>query len=458
MGSPVVLPGERAASVDQGSGTSSLRSLICRRPRGSESMSYSGPPAAEISGPQQHLEDRIRHFRQILERHLVEHLQQQPLPPSAASGASPLLRPEAADSQPDQPLTPSMPARGTTDFAWRAGPVLVNGPFDRSPATSPCLDPRPSDGISSSANYRSDSCSHDGPRCATQRLLDAANEECATEEVVERSGQEGRHPCPFLKKISHERQWRRSSPAADSHGARPPNSARSASRHSPRRSFSPRSDRAPPFEISHQVLRSVVQIFLDPLQDPANAKNVAEELLFHDLPSENVQALNVTVLQDQNSRTAFLAKLQDDGGKISRVRIAWHLAGGAAAAAAIETRGIRCDDGHCACGRYGRGGYVATSAAKANAYADSDGAGGWRHLFLVLALPDEDVVKGERGFRPRCTAADLPSHPTEYCFVDEDRLHCVCRMDYQWAPTGRRPKVATSGGHTRAWRKELHER
>jgi len=126
-----------------------------------------------------------------------------------------------------------------------------------------------------------------------------------------------------------------------------------------------------------------------------------------------------------------------------------------AAAAAIETCGIRCDDGHCACGRYGRGGYVATSAAKANAYADSDGAGGWRHLFLVLALPEEDVVKGERGVRPPCTAADLPSHPTEYCFVDEDRLHCVCRMDYQWAPTGRRHKIATSGGHTRAWRREL---
>jgi len=443
---------ERSASADHGNvaGTSSLRSLmIGRRSRGSEraeSMSYSGPPAVETSGPQQHLEDRIRHFRQILERHLVEHLQQQPLPPSAASGAPPLLRREPElPSQQDHPRTPSMPAR-CADYTWR-GPLLVNGPVDRLQATGACHDPRPNDG-SSFGN----SCNQDGPRCATPKFLAAATAECATDEVIDRSGQERQLPC-LLKTNGHERHWRRSSPAADGHGVKPPNSARSNSRYSPRRSFSPRHERAP-IEMSLQALRSVVQIFLDPLQDPANARNVAEELLCHDLPSENVQALSITILQDQKSRNAFRTKLQDDGGKISRVRIAWHLAGGAAAAAAIETCGIRCDDGHCACGRYGRGGYVATSAAKANAYADSDGAGGWRHLFLVLALPEEDVVKGERGVRPLCTAADLPSHPTEYCFVDEDRLHCVCRMDYQWAPTGRRPKVATSGGHTRAWRRE----
>mmetsp|Transcript_135052 Transcript_135052/g.269498 ORF Transcript_135052/g.269498 Transcript_135052/m.269498 type:complete len:799 (-) Transcript_135052:316-2712(-) len=450
MGSPT-FPAERSSSADHGKifGTTSLRTLVCR-PSKNESMSYSGP-AAEASRPQQHLEDRIRHFRQILERHLVEHLQQQPLPPSAATGVPPIVRPATMEppSQQDQPETPSMPARCA---AWQGGPLLVNSPFDRSQANSPCHDPKSNEG-SSLANCRSSSCSHDGPRCATQKLLDAATAECAAEEVVEKGGQERQFPC-LLKRSGQERQMRRSSPAPDGHGVKPPNSARSASRHSPRRSFSPRHDRGP-FEMSLQALRSVVQIFLDPLQDPANASATAEELLFHDLPSENVQALNITVLQDQNSRSAFLAKLQDDGGKISRVRIAWHLAGGAAAAAAIETRGIRCDDGHCACGRYGRGGYVATSAAKANAYADSDGAGGWRHLFLVMALPEEDVVRGERGFRPPCTAADLPSHPTEYCFVDEARLHCVCRMDYQWAPTGRRPKVATSGGHTRAWRKEL---
>jgi len=107
---------------------------------------------------------------------------------------------------------------------------------------------------------------------------------------------------------------------------------------------------------------------------------------------------------------------------------------------AITEEGICCDEARCACGRYGRGGYVALSAAKANAYADSGGAGGKRHLFMVLALPDEDVVQGERGIRPIRTAADLPSHPTEFCFVDAARLHCLCLLTYNWVPTGRRSK------------------
>jgi len=197
----------------------------------------------------------------------------------------------------------------------------------------------------------------------------------------------------------------------------------------------------------------MVQVFLDSNRTNQETDVIAKDLLFDSLPRENVQNLRIVSLHDEISRAAFLRRMHDEGAKASRIRITWHLTCNEASAGAIEAQGIRCEEGHCAHGRYGRGGYVATSAAKANAYADSDGNGGMRRLFLVLALPEEEVVRGERGLRPSCTAADFPSHPTEYCFVDESRLHCVCRMDYFWMPTGRRSKASNPpGAIARPWR------
>lgn len=172
---------------------------------------------------------------------------------------------------------------------------------------------------------------------------------------------------------------------------------------------------------------------------PDELYSVVKALFFDSLPRENVSELDVQQIGKEWSKDRFLKAVWEDGVCWSRVRVAWHLCS-LQAMSAITEEGICCDEARCACGRYGRGGYVALSAAKANAYADSGGAGGKRHLFMVLALPDEDVVQGERGIRPIRTAADLPSHPTEFCFVDAARLHCLCLLTYNWVPTGRRSK------------------
>lgn len=203
-----------------------------------------------------------------------------------------------------------------------------------------------------------------------------------------------------------------------------------------------------------RTLRNCIRhLLFDPVIDEQAMNNCLETLLFDSLPLDNVDNLRPMFLGDDASRRRFQDMLHQDGDThLSRVRFAWHLAGSAAAAKAIETEGISCHEGHCACGRYGRGGYVATSAAKAHAYADSEGQGGERHIFLALILPEEDVLRGERGIRPARTAADLPSCPTEFCFVDQARIHCVFRVDYTWVPTGRRAKKTTVGGHVRAWR------
>lgn len=211
-----------------------------------------------------------------------------------------------------------------------------------------------------------------------------------------------------------------------------------------------------PLERTSQQARKLVHVFLKPLDDSETLHTEVERLLFETLPPENVEVLKITPLHNARSRQLFLNLLHEEGGNVSLVRLAWHLAGNAVAADAIQAEGIRCDTRHCTCGRYGRGGYVATSAAKANAYADSECDSGNRHLFLVLVLPEEEVARGKRGTRPLSTAVDYPGHPTEYCFVDDARLHCVCRVDYLWLPTGRREKVTTSGGHVRAWRTRSH--
>lgn len=213
-----------------------------------------------------------------------------------------------------------------------------------------------------------------------------------------------------------------------------------------------RQRRRSPSECSKKVMRQYLKILLEPTADLQAATALVEELLFESLPAENVQGLRQHFLSDGPSKERFVDALQREGGDSGRVKLAWHLAGSATAAKAIETEGIRCDDGHCACGRYGRGGYLATSASKANAYADSACNGGERHVFFALVLPEEELLRGERGTRPVRTASDLPSHPTEYCFVDQARVHCVCRLDYSWVSTGRRSKKTTAGDHVRAWR------
>lgn len=207
-------------------------------------------------------------------------------------------------------------------------------------------------------------------------------------------------------------------------------------------------DRSP--QRSTQETRGILQVFLDPSNNMLAMLRAAEGLMLESLPVENVENLRITGLCAPNR--SFLRILGTEGSSRGRLQFAWHLAGSAEAADEIQAEGIRCDEHHCSCGRYGRGGYVATSAAKANAYADSEGSGGERYLFLVLALPGEEVALGKRGLRPSCTAADHSTHPTEFCFIDQSRLHCACRLDYCWVPSGRRMKEKTVGNHVRAWR------
>lgn len=77
----------------------------------------------------------------------------------------------------------------------------------------------------------------------------------------------------------------------------------------------------------------------------------------------------------------------------------------------------------CQMGAYGYGAYVGTHAGIAHQYATPDKTG-LRHMCLMLVVVGSNVVLGKAGQRsPRSvTAMDSMRNPTQYCFVDDERL------------------------------------
>lgn len=164
---------------------------------------------------------------------------------------------------------------------------------------------------------------------------------------------------------------------------------------------------------------------------PEEVCRVAEGWLFESLPPDCVVDLEVEPLRNDASKARFLRTLQDDGAQWSQVQVAWYVAGSQEGADGIIAEGIRCDHEHGSCGPCGHGGNVALTPAEAG----GAGSAGVRRLFLVLALPERDVVQGQRGVRPPRTAVDNPKGPAQYCFADASRLHCACLLKFRWAPT-----------------------
>mmetsp|Transcript_149373 Transcript_149373/g.271929 ORF Transcript_149373/g.271929 Transcript_149373/m.271929 type:complete len:961 (+) Transcript_149373:97-2979(+) len=95
--------------------------------------------------------------------------------------------------------------------------------------------------------------------------------------------------------------------------------------------------------------------------------------------------------------------------------------------------------GICQTGAYGLGAYVGTHAGVAHQYADADEAGR-RYMCLVLVVAGKKVVKGQQGEQPKATALDNLSNPTQYCFVDEERLLVSHLITYH-AKMGTRKRI-----------------
>jgi len=97
-------------------------------------------------------------------------------------------------------------------------------------------------------------------------------------------------------------------------------------------------------------------------------------------------------------------------------------------AAEILREGLLVKECNTAC--YGLGAYVGTHAGVAHQYADPDSLGN-RFMYVVLVALGPRVVKGKQGVQAEVTAADRLINPTQYCFVEEDRLAVTHAIVYQ---------------------------
>eukprot|EP00930_Biecheleria_cincta_P018242 TRINITY_DN14276_c0_g2_i1.p1 TRINITY_DN14276_c0_g2~~TRINITY_DN14276_c0_g2_i1.p1 ORF type:complete len:913 (-),score=119.37 TRINITY_DN14276_c0_g2_i1:239-2977(-) len=86
----------------------------------------------------------------------------------------------------------------------------------------------------------------------------------------------------------------------------------------------------------------------------------------------------------------------------------------------------------CATAAYGRGAYVATHAGIAHQYADPD-ENGRRHMCVALAAVGSKLVKGKEREQQFAVAADRVVNPTQYCFIEEDRLYVSHLITYRAA-------------------------
>jgi len=91
-------------------------------------------------------------------------------------------------------------------------------------------------------------------------------------------------------------------------------------------------------------------------------------------------------------------------------------------------------------GAYGKGSYVGTHAGIAHQYAAPDD-NGLRHMCLVLVVVGSKPIKGKAtlaGEKPMATAMDSMVNPTQYCFVEEDRLVATHVISYRTIGDGRK--------------------
>jgi len=91
----------------------------------------------------------------------------------------------------------------------------------------------------------------------------------------------------------------------------------------------------------------------------------------------------------------------------------------------------------CVIGANGNGAYVGCHAGVAHQYASPDAAG-LRHMCVVLVVVGDSVVKGEASVVPVATSMDRLKNPTQYCFVDEERLLASHVVRYRVVGDGRR--------------------
>eukprot|EP00747_Dinoflagellata_sp_TGD_P101839 gnl/TRDRNA2_/TRDRNA2_168471_c2_seq1.p1 gnl/TRDRNA2_/TRDRNA2_168471_c2~~gnl/TRDRNA2_/TRDRNA2_168471_c2_seq1.p1 ORF type:complete len:898 (-),score=91.25 gnl/TRDRNA2_/TRDRNA2_168471_c2_seq1:115-2700(-) len=151
--------------------------------------------------------------------------------------------------------------------------------------------------------------------------------------------------------------------------------------------------------------------------DKHSDRLVVERLFFDSIPEKHIKILDVEQVIQPALLKQFCRQLVTDrvcveaafhGTRVENLD-------------AIVAQGLSTTS--CQTGAYGTGAYVGTHAGVAHQYADPDESG-VRHMCLVLVVVGHHAIRGHQGEAPHHgeVAMDHLVNPTQYCFVDAEKL------------------------------------
>jgi hypothetical protein len=157
-------------------------------------------------------------------------------------------------------------------------------------------------------------------------------------------------------------------------------------------------------------------------------------LFFDSMPKKYVDIENISSVICPRLQRRFLERVAQ---KATTVEACFH-GTKAEFTEDIMRHGLLCSEN--VVGAYGYGAYVGTHAGVAHQYAVPHPQTGLRHMCVVLVTVGGKVFKGETGIlSPRkTTTVDNTRNPTQYCFVEDDRLLVSHLITYRVAESARR--------------------
>eukprot|EP00928_Gymnodinium_smaydae_P037586 TRINITY_DN26064_c0_g2_i1.p1 TRINITY_DN26064_c0_g2~~TRINITY_DN26064_c0_g2_i1.p1 ORF type:complete len:1036 (+),score=63.86 TRINITY_DN26064_c0_g2_i1:61-3168(+) len=183
----------------------------------------------------------------------------------------------------------------------------------------------------------------------------------------------------------------------------------------------------------HLLLQRAKPAYRGECSDQQSA-DMVRELFLDSMPQEFVQIESIEMIKQPELLKRFLKKVAEERASVETTFHGTR----EEFTAIIAEEGLNANV--CQTGAYGIGAYVGTHAGVAHQYADPNDSG-LRHMYLVLVVAGSRIVKGHQAEQYTVTAGDQLTNPTQYCFVDEQRLFISHLIRYRVIGTGGRKRI-----------------
>jgi len=203
----------------------------------------------------------------------------------------------------------------------------------------------------------------------------------------------------------------------------------------------------------YKILQRMKQLVECKDFDDSASQSLIERMFFDSIPRKHVEIKYIEQVLRADLLKKFLRRVTADAkadtkADATSVEVCWHGTQQKYEKAILD-EGLNPD--LCSTGAYGRGAYVGTHAGIAHQYADPDEEG-WRRMFLLLVVVGSSLVRGDQGKQANTTACDGMVNPTQYCFLEQDRLYCSHLITYRVLDMNNK---RTGGGYQDPFQRKL---